>query len=98
MFQGGTTLALSWFLNLEKKLQKDSQLYTEYKNFIHKFIELGHGSFVDISLCDLSKNPVYFFAHHAVIKQDAVTTKLRTVFDGSMKTSNRISLNDLLLN
>ncbi|XP_028026698.1 uncharacterized protein LOC114240381 [Bombyx mandarina] len=91
-------LALKRFLNLENKLQKDKPLQKEYKSFIHEYLELGHASIVDITLYDLSKDPVYFFAHHAVIKQDAITTKLRTVFDGSMKTNNKISLNDLMWN
>ncbi|XP_062532954.1 uncharacterized protein LOC134201723 [Bombyx mori] len=91
-------LALKRFLNLENKLQKDKPLQKEYKSFIHEYLELGHASIVDITLYDLSKDPVYYFAHHAVIKQNAITTKLRTVFDGSMKTNNKISLNDLMWN
>ncbi|KAL0850467.1 hypothetical protein ABMA28_012265 [Loxostege sticticalis] len=91
-------LALKRFYNLEKRLQRDPVLLTEYTKFIHQYISLKHGTIVDISSYDLSKDPVYFLPHHAVIKESSKTTKLRTVFDGSMRTTNKVSLNDLLLN
>ncbi|XP_028157714.1 uncharacterized protein LOC114350946 isoform X1 [Ostrinia furnacalis] len=69
-----------------------------YKNFIHEYLALNHGHYIDIESYDLMKQPVYFLPHHAVINDNSKTTKLRTVFDGSMKSSNKVSLNDLLLN
>lgn len=91
-------LALRRFLNLEKRLQKDSSLFDEYSKFIHEYIELGHASYVDITEYDLSRDAVYFMPHHPVIRENAISTRLRTVFDGSMLTSNKISLNNILLN
>lgn len=90
--------ALKRFLNLEKKLHKDHNLFLEYQKFIHDYLNLNHGHFVDIESYQLSKDAVYFLPHHAVLKPDSKTTKLRTVFDASMKTSKKVSLNDLLLN
>lgn len=90
--------ALMRFLNLEKKLHKDPLLLAEYKKIIHEYINLNHGQYVDIELYQLNKNAVYFLPHHAVLKPVSKTTKLRTVFDGSMKTTKKVSLNDLLLN
>ena len=43
-----------------------------------------------------SKQPCYFLPHHAVFKETSTTTKTRVVFDGSAKTSNGLSLNDIL--
>ncbi|KAF2895972.1 hypothetical protein ILUMI_10203 [Ignelater luminosus] len=43
------------------------------------------------------KGSVYFMAHHPVIREDKKTTKLRVVFDGSVKTKNK-SINDLMYN
>ncbi|KAF2889189.1 hypothetical protein ILUMI_16984 [Ignelater luminosus] len=40
----------------------------------------------------------YFLAHHPVIRNDKRTTQIRVVFDGGLKTSKNISLNDVLLN
>ncbi|XP_037931048.1 uncharacterized protein LOC119665867 [Teleopsis dalmanni] len=39
----------------------------------------------------------YFMPHHAVVRPESITTKLRVVFDTSCKTSNGRSLNDMLL-
>lgn len=49
----------------------------------------------------ISKTPDdegYYLPHHAVVRKESVTTKQRTVFDGSAKTSNGLSLNDRCLN
>lgn len=85
-------LALRRFLNLEKRLQKDRSLFEEYQAFIHEYIDLGHASYIDITSYDLSHDAVYFMPHHPVIRENAVSTRLRTVFDGSMKTSNNSTL------
>ncbi|GFV94983.1 uncharacterized protein TNCV_1029811 [Trichonephila clavipes] len=39
---------------------------------------------------------IYFLPHHAVMKGDSVSTKLRVVFDGTCKPSNGNSLNSIL--
>lgn len=91
-------LALKRFHNLEIRLQKDSALSELYTNFINEYLDLGHGSIVDINQFDFDKDPLYFLPHHPVIRMDKITNKCRTVFDGSMKTNKKISLNDLLLN
>jgi len=41
-------------------------------------------------------NPCYFLHHHPVFKKTSSTTRTRVVFDGSAKTSNGLSLNDIL--
>lgn len=39
----------------------------------------------------------YYLSHFGVVKESSITTKLRVVFDGSCKTTNGTSLNDLQL-
>lgn len=38
----------------------------------------------------------FYLPHHGVVKNKSFTTKVRNVFDGSMRTSKGISLNDIL--
>ena len=40
----------------------------------------------------------FFLPHHCVFTIDSSTTKLRVVFDASVKGSSNLSLNDILLN
>lgn len=91
-------LALSRFHNLEKKLHKNETLFQEYKKFIDEIVELGHGHYIDIGEYDFNVDPIYFLPHHAVLNEKSKSTKLRAVFDASMKGSKKISLNDILLN
>lgn len=91
-------LALSRFLNLENRFSKAPKLFEGYKKFIDEYVSLGHAKYINLNQYDLSKDPVYFLPHHPVIKEDNKTTKLRVVFDGSAKTKNKISLNDMMMN
>ncbi|XP_073953580.1 uncharacterized protein [Choristoneura fumiferana] len=86
------------FLSLERKLHKSPYLLSEYEKFINEYIELGHGHYIDFSSLDLKNDPLYFMPHHAVINENSKSTKTRVVFDASMQTDKKISLNDLLLN
>lgn len=66
----------------------------EYAHFLDDYEKLGHMN--EIVDTEMSEDG-YFIPHHPVFKQDNHTTKLRMVFDASSKTSNGISLNDILL-
>ncbi|XP_060662116.1 uncharacterized protein LOC132795433 [Drosophila nasuta] len=46
--------------------------------------------------CPPSSSGNYYLPHHAVLKPDSTTTKLRVVFNASSPTSNGKSLNDIL--
>lgn len=86
--------ALRRLYYLEKRLDKNAELKLQYCNFLKEYEGLGHLS--------VSKNKNlaafnYLLPHHAVLKEDSITTKLRVVFDGSAKSSTGISLNDTLM-
>lgn len=75
-------IAKKRFLSLEKKLNKNLNLKKEYCEFINEYKKLGH-------LTEINKPQFgYFMPHHAVIRENSETTKLRVVFDGSAKTSS----------
>jgi hypothetical protein len=78
---------------IERRLEQHPDLKVQYNNFMREYEELGHMQPVT---SQESKQPSYFLPHHAVIKNTRTTTRTRVVFDGSAKTSNGISLNDIL--
>ncbi|KMQ86610.1 bel12-ag transposon polyprotein [Lasius niger] len=77
---------------LSKKLSSNPSFRKLYQEFIQEYKNLGH-----IMVADTSKDrssPVYYLPHHGVLRES--TTKLRVVFNGSSRTSNGCSLNDIL--
>ncbi|UYV69731.1 hypothetical protein LAZ67_7000518 [Cordylochernes scorpioides] len=84
------SIAIRRFLNLEKRLEQNENIYVQCKQFMNEYIRLGHMQ----ASCSLQTEPKYYIPHHCILK--AQPTKLRVVFDASTKTTTQISLNDLL--
>ncbi|XP_055589611.1 uncharacterized protein LOC129741843 [Uranotaenia lowii] len=82
------------FLALERRLDANPELKKEYAAFIHEYLDLGHMKEI---LESVEQERSYYMPHHAVLKPDSTTTKLRVVFDASCRTSTGISLNDALM-
>ncbi|XP_073845545.1 uncharacterized protein isoform X1 [Musca autumnalis] len=87
-------IALAQFYRMERKLMKTPEIKELYDNTIMEYLELGHMR--KISSNDISKTPNYYLPHHAVIRPEKITSKLRVVFNASSPTSNKRSLNDNL--
>lgn len=89
--------AMSRFMSIERKLDRNEALKNEYSNFMNEYINLGH--MVEISKEEHSfpHHKHFYLPHHPVVKQTSLTTKVRVVFDGSAKTTSGVSLNDNLL-
>ncbi|CAH2101847.1 unnamed protein product [Euphydryas editha] len=84
--------AIAQFLHLEKKMARQEHFATLYKQFIHDYIQLGH-----MKPATTNESLVQaYLPHHAVIRESSISTKLRTVFNASMKTNSGYSLNDLM--
>lgn len=76
------------FLQLERRFARNPQLKTDYAKGIQEYLDLGHAVQVPMNqLC-------HVIPHHAVLRESSTTTKLRTVYDASAKTSNGFSLNN----
>ena len=66
------------------------KLWAQYDEIIGTYFKKDY-----TEICNRSDKQ-FFLPHHAVIKQDRVTTKIRIVFDGSSRTNQSLSLNDCL--
>lgn len=89
-------VALNRFLAMERRLQRQPILRQQYVQFMTEYIGLGHMIRVTEDQA-VKQTPRYYIPHHAVLKNNSLTTKLRVVFDASCKTSTGISLNDCLM-
>jgi len=71
--------ALSQFLRTEQRLKRNSQLKTKYDSVIQEYLDLHHMK--EVRPTHNSAN--YYLPHHAVLKPESTTTKLRVVFNAS---------------
>ncbi|KAL0892704.1 hypothetical protein ABMA27_014422 [Loxostege sticticalis] len=88
-------IAVRKLYSLEKRLSKNPKLYEDYRKVLHEYVELGHMAEVESS--DIDNDKAVYLPHHAVVKEDRETTKVRVVFNASSKGINNVSLNDDLL-
>jgi len=79
---------------LENRFSKCQTLYDEYKKFIDEYLELGHAHFVPLKNVEEKR---YYLPHHAVLRPESTSTKLRVVFNASAQTLSGKSLNDVML-
>lgn len=82
-------------LSLERRFQRNFDLFKQYKEFIAEYINLGHAHVLDL-LKDNAENGFYM-PHHAVLKPTSSTTILRVVFNASALSSRVLSINDISL-
>ncbi|XP_062541685.1 uncharacterized protein LOC134209690 [Armigeres subalbatus] len=83
------------FYALERSLSRDPEKKAMYFRFIQQYVSLGHMRAVTAE--ELDVKPQYVLPHHAVMKPESTTTKLRTVFDASCRSRTGLSLNDVLI-
>lgn len=81
------------FVQLEKKFARDNDLKQEYVRVMKEYLDLGHMRLVTK---ESPKTKKYYIPHHAVLKPESLTTKMRVVFDASSKTTTGRSLNDTM--
>ncbi|XP_049883593.1 uncharacterized protein LOC126379074 [Pectinophora gossypiella] len=85
--------ALSQFMQLERKMEKNNEYSKEYNRFMNEYIAMGHMK--PITKQTKQKQQLYL-PHHGVLRLESLTTKLRVVYNASYKTRNNQSLNDLM--
>lgn len=91
-FGSSTQAAIKRYKSSLKRFSKNESLGEQYDICLNEYLELGQ-----MELVDKKVDRFLVLPHHPVIKESSTTTKVRPVFDGSMKTSNGYSLNDRLM-
>ncbi|XP_070854959.1 uncharacterized protein [Drosophila suzukii] len=97
-------IALNRFHALERKLEHRPDFSQQYVSTIQEYFDLKQikevkGSEEEHTRINAQRQlsiSACTAPHHAVIKDDSLTTKMRVVYDASCKTSNGRSLNDIL--
>jgi hypothetical protein len=78
---------------LLKRLQQNPEVLREYDSIICD--QLERGIIEEVGDSEVTSNVIHYLPHHAVIRQDKETTKVRVVYDASARSSGP-SLNDCL--
>ncbi|XP_011702559.1 PREDICTED: uncharacterized protein LOC105458736 [Wasmannia auropunctata] len=84
--------ALKRLHSILRRLDRDPELKTQYTQ---EYLKSGHMSKVHRN-AEFTDEIAYYLPHHAVVKEERTTTKLRVVFDVFCKTTTGKSLNDIL--
>lgn len=71
--------------------------YSRYNDVVGDYLNQGMAGDVPRDNTSLPGSETYYLPHHAVLREDKVTTKLRVVFDASSHEDGSPSLNDCLL-
>lgn len=81
-------IALKQFFGMERRMKRDDGFASKYRNFMSEYETLGH-----MEEIWEDRESGYYIPHHGVITAE----KFRVVFNGSMKTTSGISLNETQL-
>ncbi|XP_059222203.1 uncharacterized protein LOC131996641 [Stomoxys calcitrans] len=90
-------IAMGQFFRMEKTLGHSPELAKEYKRVLSEYLKLDHMEIApSMEICENNRYSSFYLPHHAVVRSESVSTKLRVVFNASKKTSTGVSLNDML--
>ena len=82
------------FDSLIRRFKNNPTLYDKYNEVIQDYMAQD---IVEPVENNETNGPVYYLPHHAVLKEEKATTKLRVVFDASSHEKDSQSLNECLL-
>jgi len=90
-------LAVRRLKSLERRLAALPERKEEYIKFMDEYESMGHMKAVLPSEVISTTIDCCYIPHHFVIKESSTSTKLRVVFDASMLTNTKVSLNQSLM-
>ncbi|XP_030758531.1 uncharacterized protein LOC115884170 [Sitophilus oryzae] len=85
--------ALEYFYSQGVRLERKPELKREYIKFKNEYLSMGH--MTEVKEGEFDNTVSYFLPHHTMVRDESVTTKVRVVFNASMKTKSGLSLNDI---
>ena len=88
-------LSVNRLQGLLRRLRQDPAILREYDRIIQD--QLTKGIVETVSPDEATPETTHYLPHHAVVRRDKSTTKVRVVYDASAKSANGPSLNDCLL-
>ncbi|XP_059217443.1 uncharacterized protein LOC131994669 [Stomoxys calcitrans] len=89
--------AMGQFLRMEKTLANSHALSSEYSKVLFEYLTLEHMELAPpVEIHENSRYSSFYLPHHAVIRPESASTKVRVVFNASKKSSTGVSLNDIL--
>lgn len=88
-------VAVKRLVTLEKRQTINPNLRRDYAQVLQEYITLGHMEKIDNG--PYKNDKTVWLPHHAVVRMDKSTTKMRVVFNASDKTANGVSLNSTLM-
>ncbi|GBN63698.1 hypothetical protein AVEN_180264-1 [Araneus ventricosus] len=89
------TSALGSLNSQRRRLSKNPELLSLYRDFMQEYEALGH---MELVTDNNEPSTSYYLPHHGVFKPDKTSTKLRVVFNASVLSSNGLSLNGIQMN
>ncbi|GBP95433.1 hypothetical protein EVAR_68848_1 [Eumeta japonica] len=90
-------VAKAQFFHMERTLKKKPELAESYGKVLGEYIDLNHmGPTISSENVSRFGCNSFYLPHHAVVKPESRSTKVRVVFNASKKTSSGLSLNDVL--
>ncbi|GFW47383.1 DUF1758 domain-containing protein [Trichonephila clavipes] len=92
--QNNKTVARKRSEGLVRRFKCDHEFFCEYKDVIDDYVREG---IVERTSCNsLLDSQGFYLPHHAVIRSDKTTSRIRIVFDGSAHENGQSSLNQSL--
>ncbi|XP_062715075.1 uncharacterized protein LOC134291391 [Aedes albopictus] len=91
------TAAMKRLRTMERRFQREPEFGKQYLDFIREYQALNHMEEIPAGELNVEDSKCYYLPHHAVVKAESSTTKLRVVFDASCASGSGASLNDRLL-